>query len=88
MPARNTGSRDDHSCDNEKTEHRVLDSERIRDKRTANVRVVWMEAVERGQIRESEERPRCPWMEAVERGQIRKSEERPRCPPSPMPPSR
>ncbi len=57
MPARNTGSRGDHSCDNGKTEHRVLDSERIRNKRTANIRVAWMEAVERGQIRESEDVP-------------------------------
>ena len=57
MPARNTGSRGNHSCDNEKTEHRVLDSKRIRDKRTANIRVAWMEALEGGQIRESEERP-------------------------------
>ena len=38
MPARNAIMRDEYSCDNEKTEHRVLDGERIRDERTANIR--------------------------------------------------
>ena len=35
MPAR---TRDEHGCDNEENDHRVLDGERIRDERTANIR--------------------------------------------------
>mgnify|MGYP001555689631 CR=1 FL=1 len=54
MPARTI---DEHGCDNEETEHRVLDGERICDERTANIRGARMEALGRGEIRESEERP-------------------------------
>ena len=54
MPAR---TRDEHGCDNEETVHRVLDGERIRDDRTANIRGARTEALGREQIRESEERP-------------------------------
>ena len=60
MPARNAITRDEHGCDNEETEHRVLDGERILDERTANIRGAWMEAFGRGQIREFEERPLIP----------------------------
>jgi len=54
MPAR---TRDEHGCDNEENDHRVLDGERIRDERTANIRGARMEAFGREQSRESEERP-------------------------------
>jgi len=53
-------TRDERGIDIEKTEHRVLYGERIRDERTANCRGARMEAFERGQIRESEERPLTP----------------------------
>ena len=43
-----------------KTEHRVLDGERIRDERAANSRGARIKAFGRGQIRESEERPIIP----------------------------
>ncbi len=54
MPVR---TRDEHGCDNEENDHRVLDGERIRDERTANIRGARMEAFGREQSRESEERP-------------------------------
>lgn len=60
MPVRNARTIDVHSSDNEKTEHRVLDSERIRDKRTANIRGARKEALGGGQIRVSEERTLLP----------------------------
>jgi len=53
MPAR---TRDEHGCDNEENDHRVLDGERIRDERTANSRGAQIETLGRGKIRESEER--------------------------------
>jgi len=43
--------------DIEKTEHRVLDGERIRDEMTANRRGAQIKAFERGQIQKFEERP-------------------------------
>jgi len=52
-------TRDERGVDIEKTEHRVLDGERVRDERTANRRGARIEAYGRGQIRESEERPLC-----------------------------
>jgi hypothetical protein len=42
------GARDERGLDIEKTEHRVLDGERIRDERTANRRGARMEAFGRG----------------------------------------
>jgi len=54
------GTWDERSRDIEKTEHRVLDGERICDERTANHRGARMEAFGRGQIREYEERPLIP----------------------------
>ena len=48
---------DERGLDIEKTEHRVLDGERIRDERTANRRGARFEAYGRGQIRKSEKRP-------------------------------
>ena len=60
MPTRNARTIDMHSSDNEKTEHRVLDRERIRDKRTANIRGARKEAFGGGQIRVSEEVPYYP----------------------------
>ena len=40
--------RDERGRNIEKTGHRILNSERIRDERTANNRGAWMEAFERG----------------------------------------
>jgi len=51
---------DERGLDIEKTEHRVLDGERIRDERAANRRGARFEAYGRGQIREAEERPLIP----------------------------
>ncbi|CAB1060177.1 Transposase [Olavius sp. associated proteobacterium Delta 1] len=50
-------TRGERGLDIEKTEHRVLDGERICDERTANRRGARFEAYGKGQIRESEERP-------------------------------
>ena len=55
-----TRAMDERGLDIEKTEHRVPDSERIRDERTANRRGARIQAFGRGQIRESEERPLLP----------------------------
>ena len=52
-----TRTRDERGFDIEKTEHRSLDGERMRDERTKNRRGARMEAFRRKQIRESEERP-------------------------------
>ncbi len=49
---------DERGFDIVTTEHRILDSERIRDERTANHRGARMEVLGRNQIREPEERPR------------------------------
>ncbi len=57
MPAKNVKTRDEHGFDNEETEHHVLDDERIRDERTANIPGARMKVFGRGQIRESEELP-------------------------------
>ena len=54
MPARNARTREEHGRDDEKTEHRVHDSERIRDERTANIRGARMGAFGR----EKSENPR------------------------------
>ena len=51
---------DERGLDIEKTEHRVPDSERIRDERTANRRGARIQAFGRGQIRESEDRHLLP----------------------------
>ena len=51
----------------EKTEHRVPDSERIRDEGTANRRKARIHAFGRGQIRETEERPLFPSCSAAQK---------------------
>jgi len=53
-------TRDERGLDIEKTEHRVLDGERIRDERAANRRGARIAAFGRGQIREFEECPLIP----------------------------
>jgi hypothetical protein len=52
---------DERGLDIEKTKHRFLHGERIRDERTANSRKARMEAFGRGQIRECEDRPLVPY---------------------------
>ena len=58
-----TRTRDERGLDIEKTEHRILDGERIRDERTANRRGAGVEAYGKGQIREYEERPLILYVE-------------------------
>ena len=50
-------TRDERGFDIVTTEHRILDGERIRDERTANIRGARMETFGREPSRESEERP-------------------------------
>ena len=58
-------ARDERSLDIEKTEHRLLHGERIRDERTANHRRARMEASGRELIREYEERPSISILQPV-----------------------
>ena len=55
----NARTQDERGLDIEKTEHRAIDGERMRDKSTKNHRGARVEDFKGEQIRKSEERPLC-----------------------------